>query len=310
MTVGQKEAREAAAARRGAAILYEEGKEQLKLGHYPEAVGCFIEAASAAKASGSAALLARSLFELGRAHSELGHKALAEDQKLSAARHFQESLRALEDCGKLGAAYQFQSAVLAHQTRKTLRGLGIKEEAQAPPEPSGNSRAILAAQAVPFHEWEFGAKTRDVNIALFALLADYDTKEAQLMGLLSAANGFHRAAEAADGRLERAASKAAEGTALALLGIFNEDRRPEYFSEAYRSSGPQSRRACSRRRSCERPRNQAASSGSPQRMSWRRPQSRPSRSATSRPRRARFRRPQSSGCGSGWPNCRTGCRAT
>jgi len=133
MKLGQKI--EASIARRGAEALYEEGKKSLELKIYPEAVCRFQEAAVSAKDINSAALVERSLFELGRAYSELGYGALAEKDQPSAIGFFRESLKALEDCRRLGAVYPFQSAVLANQIRKTLTALGAQNEIEFPAEP-------------------------------------------------------------------------------------------------------------------------------------------------------------------------------
>ncbi len=233
MKIGQKI--EASIARRSAEALYEEGKKSLELKIYPEAVCRFQEAAVSAKDINSAALAERSLFELGRAYSELGYGALAEKDQPSAIGFFRESLKALEDCRSLGAVYPFQSAVLANQIRKTLKGLGAQNENEFPAEPTGESSTALALRAVPFHEW--GSYTRkeamrSANAALFALLADYDTKEAQQMGLLSAANDFMRAAKVAQNDQEYASAKAGEATARTLLGIFNEQFRDRQFQDA------------------------------------------------------------------------------
>ncbi len=233
MKLGQKI--EASIARRSAEALYEEGKKNLELRLYPEAVRCFQEAALSAKGTNSAALVERSLFELGRTYSELGYSALAEKDQPSAIGFFHESLKALEDCRRLGAVYPFQSAVIANQISKTLKGLGAQKEKELPAGPTGESSTALALRTVPFHEW--GSYTRkeamrSANAALFALLADYDTKEAQRMGLMSAANEFMGAAKAAQNDHEHASAKAGEATARALLGIFNEQFRDKQFQDA------------------------------------------------------------------------------
>jgi len=223
-------------AKRDAVSLYEEGKEKLNQKRYPEAISCLVAAAESAKALSSAAVLERSLFELGRAYFELGQAALDEGQKPTAIDHFKKAVSTFEDCQRLGGVYPLQSAVLLNQAHRALRALGAQKPEGSQAGSPAASRAITALQTIPFHGWENGeerAASRNASAALFALVADYDSKEAQLMGLRCAADGFEKAAEKAAGKAERATLLAGEATALALLGIFNEERRPEYFSSAY-----------------------------------------------------------------------------
>lgn len=252
MKVRERGEAEAAPTARAAALLYEAGKLNLKEGRHVDAIILFREAADSAKAAKSIALAERSLFELGRACAEMGYYMLTINNKLAAICYFKESLEALEECSRLGSVYPFQSAVLANSIRKTLKGLGARGKEEPRTEPAGTSRTALALQVIPVHYWDTGGREdagRSLNAALFALFADYDTKEAQINGLRNAVSSFEIVGRDAEGsakrasaqggeglaraQLARAAAQAGEGLAFALLGFFDEGQRLRYFREAH-----------------------------------------------------------------------------